>query len=154
MQPCLQRNPRSFAGWLAGMFGLFAAALISSYAFAQSSGNSNDKDRPWMNPQLSPDQRADMVVKEMSLDEKISMLHGTGMEGLSPLSPLIVHSNGGAGYVPAIPRLGIPAIQMSDAAYGVRSSGENGRYSTALPSDLDARSIAPGRCLPPPRHRP
>ena len=25
---------------------------------------------------------------------------------------------------------------MSDAAYGVRSSGENGRYSTALPSDL------------------
>ena len=25
---------------------------------------------------------------------------------------------------------------MSDAAYGVRSSGENGRYSTALPSDI------------------
>jgi beta-glucosidase len=33
-----------------------------------------------------------------------------------------------------IPRLGIPAIQMTDAAYGVRMSGENGRYSTALPS--------------------
>src|SRR4029077_16253986 len=29
-----------------------------------------------------------------------------------------------------------PAIQMSDAAYGVRNSGENGRYSTALPDDL------------------
>ena len=57
---------------------------------------------------------------------------------LSPISPLIVHSNGGAGYVPGIPRLGIPAIQMSDAAYGVRSSGENGRYSTALPSDVAA----------------
>jgi beta-glucosidase len=27
---------------------------------------------------------------------------------------------------------------MSDAAYGVRNSGENGRYSTALPSDLAA----------------
>jgi beta-glucosidase len=27
-------------------------------------------------------------------------------------------------------------IQMSDAAYGVRSSAENGRYSTALPSNL------------------
>jgi beta-glucosidase len=27
---------------------------------------------------------------------------------------------------------------MSDAAYGVRSSGENGRYSTALPADLAA----------------
>jgi len=33
-----------------------------------------------------------------------------------------------------VPPLGIPMIQMSDAAYGVRSSGENGRYSTALPS--------------------
>jgi len=51
---------------------------------------------------------------------------------------LIVHSNGGAGYVPGIPRLGIPPIQMSDAAYGVRMSGDNGRYSTALTSDVGA----------------
>ncbi|HZQ96506.1 MAG TPA: glycoside hydrolase family 3 C-terminal domain-containing protein [Candidatus Sulfotelmatobacter sp.] len=91
---------------------------------------------PWMNPGLSPDERASMVVKAMTIDEKIQMLHGTGMAGLSPMSPLAIHSNGGAGYVPEIPRLGIPAIQMSDAAYGVRASGENGRYSTALPSDI------------------
>jgi beta-glucosidase len=79
-----------------------------------------------------------MVVKEMTLDEKILMLHGTGMQGLSLMSPLAVKSNGGAGYVVGIPRLGIPGIQMSDAAYGVRSSGENGRYSTALPADVAA----------------
>jgi beta-glucosidase len=90
----------------------------------------------WMNSSLSPDERAAMVVKAMTLDEKISMLHGTGMVGLSPMSPLSVHSNGGAGYVVGVPRLGIPPIQMSDAAYGVRSSGENGRYSTALPADV------------------
>jgi len=87
-----------------------------------------------MNPNLSPDERASMVLKEMTIDEKISLLHGTGMEGLSPLSPQIVHSNGGAGYTVGIPRLEIPPIQMSDAAYGVRMSGDNGRYSTALPS--------------------
>jgi beta-glucosidase len=102
-----------------------------SVSFAQSAGN-----HPWSNSSLSPDERASMVVKEMTIDEKINMLHGTGMQGLSPMSPLAVSSNGGAGYVPGIPRLGIPAIQMSDAAYGVRSSGENGRYSTALPSDV------------------
>ena len=102
-----------------------------SVSFAQSAGN-----HPWSNSSLSPDERASMVVKEMTIDEKISMLHGTGMQGLSPMSPLAISSNGGAGYVPGIPRLGIPAIQMSDAAYGVRSSGENGRYSTALPSDV------------------
>ncbi len=109
---------------------IFTLFLVS--AVAQSGG----KPHPWMNPSLSPDERASMVVKEMTLDEKVSLLHGTGMVGLSPMSPLAVHSNGGAGYVPAIPRLDIPAIQMSDAAYGVRSSGENGRYSTALPADV------------------
>ena len=104
---------------------------VALSAMAQSS-----KSHPWSNPSLSPDERASMVVKEMTIDEKITLLHGTGMAGLSPMSPLAVHSNGGAGYVPGIPRLGIPAIQMSDAAYGVRSSGENGRYSTALPADV------------------
>lgn len=112
-------------------FVLIAAnILLPSWAGAQSKA----KQHPWMNPSLSPDQRAAMVVKEMTIDEKISLLHGTGMVGLSPMSPLAIHSNGGAGYVVEIPRLGIPAIQMSDAAYGVRMSGENGRYSTALPS--------------------
>jgi beta-glucosidase len=94
------------------------------------------KSHPWMNRSLSPDERASLVVNRMTLDEKIQLLHGTGMAGLSPLSPEAAQSNGGAGYVPGIPRLGIPGIQMSDAAYGVRMSGENGRYSTALPSDL------------------
>ena len=98
--------------------------------------NAQGSDHPWMNPSLSADQRAAMVLKEMTLDEKITLLHGTGMKGLGPVSPLAVGSNGGAGYVVGIPRLGIPAIQMSDAAYGVRMSGENGRYSTALPSNV------------------
>jgi beta-glucosidase len=106
---------------------LFIVALSNSWA---QGGN-----HPWSDPTLSPDERAAMVLKEMTLDEKIQLLHGTGMMGLSPMAPEAVHSNGGAGYVPGIPRLGIPGIQMSDAAYGIRSSGENGRYSTALPSD-------------------
>src|SRR5579871_4717154 len=114
-------------------FSLSISLLIAvPLAVAQSGG----KAHPWMNSSLSPDERATMVVKEMTLDEKITLLHGTGMAGLSPMSPLAIHSNGGAGYVPGIPRLDIPAIQMSDAAYGVRASGENGRYSTALPSDI------------------
>jgi beta-glucosidase len=115
----------------------YILVLASTLLFSTSSqAQSTARNHPWMNSSLSPDERASMVVKEMTLDEKIQLLHGTGMEGLSPLSPLIIHSNGGAGYVPGIPRLGIPAIQMSDAAYGVRSSGENGRYSTALPADI------------------
>jgi len=109
--------------------------LISGFCLCTASAQSG-KTQPWSNSSLSPDERASMVVKAMTLDEKISFLHGTGMMGLSPMSPLAVNSNGGAGYVPGIPRLGVPAIQMSDAAYGVRNSGENGRYSTALPADV------------------
>jgi beta-glucosidase len=118
---------------------LALSILIVSAAWVPASAQSGARQKaPWMNAALSPDERAALVLKEMTIDEKVSMLHGTGLKGLGPVSPLAVGSNGGAGYVVGIPRLGIPAIQMSDAAYGVRQSGENGRYSTALPADLAA----------------
>ena len=94
------------------------------------------KSYPWMNSSLSPDERADLVLKELTLDEKIDLLHGNGMPGWGKPRPNAYLGNGGAGFVVGVPRLGIPIIQMSDAAYGVRSSAENGRYSTALPSNL------------------
>lgn len=115
---------------------LAALVVMLLPAYAQQGTEPTVPSMPWMNRGLSPDERAALVVKEMTLDEKVSMLHGTGMVGLSPMSPLAVKSNGGAGYVVGVPRLGIPDIQMSDAAYGVRNSGENGRYSTALPNNL------------------
>ena len=91
---------------------------------------------PWMNTMLSPDARAILVLKEMTLDEKISLVHGNGMPGWRDPYPTAHLGNGGAGFVLGVPRLGIPVIQMSDAAYGVRSSGDNGRYSTALTSNV------------------
>jgi beta-glucosidase len=109
-------------------------ALLS--AFAQAGSEQKKPPAPWMNASLSPDERAALVVKELTLDEKILLLHGTGMSDLGPVNPLAAQSNGGAGYVVGIPRLGIPAIQMADAAYGVTRGAKNGRYSTALPDDL------------------
>ncbi|MGC1782813.1 MAG: glycoside hydrolase family 3 C-terminal domain-containing protein [Acidobacteriaceae bacterium] len=91
-----------------------------------------------MNRSLSPDERADMVLKQMTLDEKIDLMHGQGNreEDVKRPNQNACLGNGGAGFVLGVPRLGIPIIQISDAAYGVRSSAENGRYSTALPSNL------------------
>ena len=79
-----------------------------------------------MNASLSPDERASMVMKELTLDEKIDLLHGMGMPGWprEVQNPEPELGNGGAGFVLGVPRLGIPIIQMSDAAYGVRSSAE------------------------------
>jgi beta-glucosidase len=97
-------------------------------------------NHPWMDKTLTPDRRAELVLKEMTLDEKIDLVHGQGMPGwpraVPNANPYL--GNGGAGFVLGVPRLGIPIIQMSDAAYGVRSSAQNGRYSTALPSNVAA----------------
>jgi beta-glucosidase len=133
----LPRCSRASRWFVAGAWVLLFLASVTMQSASQRTPKSRSS-LPWMNTSLSPDERAAMVVKEMTLDEKITLLHGTGMEGLGPLNPLASGSNGGAGYVVGIPRLGIPGIQMSDAAYGVRSSGKNGRYSTALPCNLAA----------------
>src|SRR5271169_3780194 len=116
-----------------------AAILFFSVALVTASAqNTSEKQNfPWMNQSLSPDERAEMVLKQMTLDEKISLLHGNGMAHASQWQmPLTYLANGGAGYVVGVERLGIPPIFISDAAYGVRASAANGRYSTALPSNV------------------
>jgi len=121
----------------AATLALFAMVAPGSAHHPQNDDQSaTSENRPWMNASLSPDQRADLVLKEMTLDEKIALLHGNGMPGWGKPRPNAYLGNGGAGFVVGVPRLGIPIIQISDAAYGVRSSAENGRYSTALPSNL------------------
>jgi len=130
--------------WRASM--IVAAVLTFSVASSLLSAQSPRRQRPeppwahaaWMNKSLSADERADLVLKELTLDEKIDLLHGEGMPGWGPPKPNAYLGNGGAGFVLGIDRLGIPFIQMSDAAYGVRSSAMNGRYSTALPSNVGA----------------
>src|SRR5271169_3959375 len=121
--------------FVAALSFLFLAPT-SAQDTQKSKGDNQKESFPWMNTNLSPDERADMVLKQMTLDEKIDLVHGNGMPGWGPNRPNYYLGNGGAGFVLGIPRLGIPMIQMSDAAYGVRSSAENGRYSTALPSNL------------------
>jgi beta-glucosidase len=100
-----------------------------------------DSDRPWMNPKLPPENRAELVLKQMTLAEKLALLHGNGMAHVPEWQmPLTYLANGGAGAVEGVKRLGIPTIVISDAAYGIRDSGANGRYSTAMPSNLGAAS--------------
>ena len=116
---------------------LAAAFLGGHWSWAQFPRAPEPKHYAWSDATLSPDERADMVLKEMTLDEKISLLHGQGMP-FGSTGP--TESNGGAGYINSIPHLGIPAIQMADSAYGVTRGATAGRYSTALPNNLAAAS--------------
>lgn len=130
----LSRIKFALFAMLAFATGITIFLKHASSALAQG----QSANRPWMDKTLSPDRRADLVLQEMTLDEKIALLHGNGMPGwpreVPGANPCL--GNGGAGFVLGVPRLGIPIIQISDAAYGVRSSAENGRYSTALPSNV------------------
>jgi len=117
---------------VAAMLGVLTL-ICAAPAVAQ-----HPEQQPWMNKSLSSDERAAMVLKEMTLAEKIDLLHGEGMPGWPRSMPKMNLGNGGAGFVLGVPRLGIPQIEMSDAAYGVRMSAQNGRYSTALPANVAA----------------
>ena len=74
--------------------------------------------RPWMDRGLTADARAALVVEAMTQDEKFSWLSAPmaiPLGGASKPEGAI----GSAAYYPAIPRLGIPAMQQTDASLGV-----------------------------------
>jgi beta-glucosidase len=108
-----------------------AILLASGAAQAQTA-------RPWMDPALSPDRRADLIQHEMTLEEERTLVHGDlGVPGFAPKDAL-----GSAGYVPGVPRLGIPALQESDAGLGVANpyNVRKGDVATPLPSGLSLAS--------------
>ncbi|MFZ1179637.1 MAG: beta-glucosidase [Mycobacterium sp.] len=87
-----------------------------------------------------PDVRAREIEAQMTDDERFSLLVGVmGAGELWPLRderipPDVPMS---AGYVPGIPRLGIPALLMSDAGLGVTNPGYRpGDTATAMPAGL------------------
>jgi beta-glucosidase len=64
----------------------------------------------------------DELMSAMTLDEKVSMLHGA-------TDP---DTRGQAGYIPGVARLGIPPLRLSDGPAGVRTA----RPATALPAPV------------------
>jgi beta-glucosidase len=98
---------------------------------------------PWDDKTLDPDKRADLVVKQMTLDEKITVVDGlfgsvarlNGRE-IEPVAGVLM---GSAGHIPGVPRLGIPAQEETDAGLGVATQGntrDKVRERTSLPAGL------------------
>ncbi|MCF5930650.1 glycosyl hydrolase, partial [Xanthomonas perforans] len=106
-------------------------ALTAPLAVAQGAPAS----QPWMDTALTPDQRADRLLAQMTEDEKFQMLRSYFGLGTDKI-PKPEGALGSAGYVPGIARLGIPAQQLADAGVGVTNPGgiRKGDYATAMPS--------------------
>ncbi|WP_240320878.1 beta-glucosidase [Sphingomonas crusticola] len=90
---------------------------------------------PWMNKALDPDQRASLLEAQMTTEEKLTIVHGP--MGRSRMGiPKPERALGSAGFIPGIPRLGIPDLQEADASVGVTNPGNirPGDGATAFPS--------------------
>jgi beta-glucosidase len=120
-------------------FAVATLVLFGAHAVCAQAGLDTSK-MPWMDKALPPDQRADLVLKQMTLDEKIQMVHGAGWGVLRKGSPVPARSNFGAGFMAGVDRLGIPDINLADSAVGIRMAAYQGRYATLLPSTLGAAS--------------
>jgi len=123
-----------------------APASASGQAPVQASTPSR-ADQPWRDPKLSSEARAKAALAAMTLDEKLRLVFGFSDQALTDVAKVpddvvspelknyvITHLvKGSAGFVPGVPRLGIPDQTQTDASMGVRNSFIP---STALPSSL------------------
>jgi beta-glucosidase len=114
-----------------------AAAIMVSGA----QGAARHDARPWMNRALAPDRRADLVLARMTRDEKLTLVFGYFATDFPPRDNYRAPAEaraGSAGYVPGIPRLGIPPQWQTDAGVGVATQGgaAHKRERTALPSGM------------------
>lgn len=76
---------------------------------------------------MTPDERAQALVAEMTFEEKVSFMHAHGF------------TNPYVGHTPAVPRLKIPEFNYQDGPQGVRTgylTTKDHGTSTAWPSGL------------------
>ena len=81
------------------ILGLAAGLLGATLAVAQSV------------PVVTGDARVDKLLSQMTLQEKLTLIHGTHED------PAVYQ--GQAGYLAGIPRLGIPGLRFADGPPGV-----------------------------------
>jgi beta-glucosidase len=112
------------------VLALMLLATIGATATGPTAARADSQ--PWMNTSLTPDQRADLLIAEMTLAEKVTLLAGD--------APCLEHDDAKVrpdGHVPGIARLGIPAQTMVGAGAGVTGQCPNvTRQATALPAPI------------------
>jgi len=103
---------------------LAAGASHSQDAAHKDSRAASAASRPWMNSSLSPVRRAQLLVRAMTLDEKILEIH-------------MMNTKEHPREVPAIERLGVPAFKITNGPAGAGpGDSPKPQPATALPSAL------------------
>jgi beta-glucosidase len=116
------------------LLNVLAAFLTAALACG---GKAKAQDWAWKDASLPLVERAQKALDQMTQHEKLSLVHGVIAAPWGG-EPKPDGSIGSAGYVPGVPRLGIPALQETDAELGVANPGDvrHGDTATAMPSSL------------------
>ncbi|WP_329361573.1 glycoside hydrolase family 3 C-terminal domain-containing protein [Streptomyces sp. NBC_00669] len=115
--PIRRRLPLGVAGVAAALLLTVTAGQVPAAAGGAAGAGAGC---PWVGSSASPAQRAAQVLARMTVDEKLSMTHGSGLPGY-------------AGVVAPVPRLCVPALNLNDGGAGVVMGG-----TTALPAPVAA----------------
>jgi beta-glucosidase len=120
----LRRRLVALTAAVAAMVG-----IVAGHAPAHGAGPARAAAaaQPWLNRSLSPDQRAQLLLGALTLDEKVALMHGIGDE----TGQGFVGDHTGA--IPPIPRVGFPGMHFTDGPAGVRQHTE---AATALPAGV------------------
>ena len=88
-------------------------------------------------PPFDPGERAEATLRRMTEAEKLTLIHGV-LGAPWGGRPKPAGAIGSAGFVPGILRLGVPALQETDAELGIANPGNirRGDQATAMPSNL------------------
>ncbi|MES1972259.1 MAG: beta-glucosidase [Pseudomonadota bacterium] len=122
--------------WTTGLM----LTLLAGTAASVVASPKRTPTRPRVATPASPEARAAALVRKMTRDEKLTLVFGYFGTDFAPkkfTTPKEARP-GSAGYVPGIPRLGIPPQWQTDAGVGVATQGGavQKRERTALPSGL------------------
>ncbi len=102
-------------------------ALLVLAAPAHAAGRCGE--HPWCDTSLSPDDRAGLLLQALTRDEKIDLLAGDELTGVSG------REGSHTGTLNGVPRLGVPPVYFSDGPVGPRQG-----QATAMPSPMTLAS--------------
>lgn len=139
---------------------LIAMLLMSTFVVpVQATQSGTDGDRPWLNKNLSPEERTELLLKAMTLEQKIQQIAISRFNENDKGETVEINRSGVNAYqsgtfppegtlpgcefqdtgrqIRGIKELGIPTIRMTNGGTGVKGgSCKNDPVATGLPSTL------------------
>jgi len=124
---------------------LLATAVALALCTAVPATHAADPTHPWADRAKTSTQRTELLLKAMTQEEKLLLVFGYAsgdqlaqvdasvIPGVNTKEVIAKVIPGSAGYIPGIPRLGLPAQFQADASIGVRNPYLE---RTSLPSSL------------------